>query len=166
MWLFMTSGACATWQIGTPLSLIISNKTEGQKSASGDDTTQWRLLKVTTPKMTIIKYIMNWEQFRSTKESFILLLSKDAIGSFSRWNAKWKRSAWPDMLCMIPAPHPQWPATETIFKDAFISAVMTALEKWPGTSARQFFKRKGCRAWLHPLQRLTWWMRRELPLVG
>lgn len=119
MRLFMTSGAGATSQIGTPLSLIISNKTEGQKSASRDDTTQWRLLKVTTPKMGIIKYIMNREQFCSTKENLILLLSKDATGNFSGWNAKWKKSAWPDVLCLIyrhPPTPPQWPAQRLFLK--------------------------------------------------
>lgn len=43
----------------------------------------------------------------------------------------------------------QWPAAETIFKEAFISAGVTALKKWPGPSARQSFMVKGCREWLH-----------------
>lgn len=44
------------------------------------------------------------------------------------------------MLYIIP----QWPATETIFKEAFISARVTAFKKWPGPTARQSFVGKGC----------------------
>lgn len=61
---------------------------------------------------------------------------------------------------------PQWPVTETIFKETFVSAEMTAFKKWSGTSARQSFKEKGCKAWLHALQRPKWWMKWELPLAS
>jgi hypothetical protein len=37
---------------------------------------------------------------------------------------------------------PWWSATETIFKDTFISAGVTAFRQWLGTSARQSFMRK------------------------
>lgn len=93
-------------------------------------------IKVITPKLGIIKYINNCEQICSTKKNLIpLILHGCHIGSFSGWNMKCKRSGWPALLYTIP----QWPATETILKEAFISAGATAFKKRPCSSARQSF---------------------------
>lgn len=64
----ISSSRATNFRARTPLSLISFNKTKAQKPASGDPTTQLRLLKVSAPKQAIIKYIMNCEQSDSVRE--------------------------------------------------------------------------------------------------
>lgn len=143
----ISSSRATNFRARTPLSLISFNKTKAQKPASGDPTTQLRLLKVSAPKQAIIKYIMNCEQSDSVRERLSsLVLYRCHWESLRAKKKKKRKNGWLRMLYITP----QWPDTGTIFKDTLISSGVTASYEAAKYHGQITLHERGCRPWLHP----------------
>lgn len=85
---------------------------------------------------------MNLKQICSTRERLIPFTLRGCQREFLGVAGEKKKKR----LARKAVRYPQWPATETTSKEAFVSARATAFKKWPGPSARQSFMGKSCRA--------------------
>lgn len=97
------------------------------------------------PNWASQKYSINCKQICSMRKHLIPLTLHGCHLEFLRVTDEMKKQS----AARNTVHYPQWPATETIFKDVSISAGVIAFKKWPGPSARQSFMGKGCRAWLY-----------------